>query len=345
MDLNTWWTQEPEQRYWMEVTNRPDVGADLHAPALDDTDSDTPSYSLVREVRDGDVVFHYEIVVAAITSWSVASGGYWEAETVWGTPRSSGPSGHPVAPYPRPGLWHGLHGPFALPQPLTRAELREVEATVRDVRAAVAAAHAGSLYYPFQLRKDGLRAAQGYLAKMPAQLVAALPKLAAVAAQAAPPPDLPTTGTVLADLGADYVPADEQAAQPDRDPFPVDPAVVERGVRSHAKLQNAVAAHVAAKGHRVTKPQANNPRWDVLWTDETVVWICEVKSLTAKNEERQLRLGLGQLLRYRHRLVREGVDARAVLAVEHEPADPEWQELCDELDVVLVWQGVLEERL
>jgi hypothetical protein len=345
VELNLWWAQQPEQRFWMETTGRHDVGADLHAPVLDDSHRETASYSLVREVRDGDVVFHYEKTASAITSWSVANGGFWQAETVWGTPRSTGPSGHPVPPYPRPGLWHGLHGPFPLPEPLTREELRDAEAEIREIRDAVAAANPGSLYYPFQLRKDGLRAAQGYLSKMPAELVAALPKLAAVAADAAPPPEVPTAGTPLADLGADYVPADEEAAQPDRDPFPVDPAVVERGVRSHAKLQNAVAAYAAAQGFHVKKPQADNPRWDVLWTDANVVWIAEVKSLTTKNEERQLRLGLGQLLRYRHRLLKNGIDARAVLAVEREPVDLEWQELCDGLGVVLAWPAVFEQRL
>lgn len=344
MGLNVWWAQQPEQRFWMEITNRGDLGADLHAPALDDSGRETPGYSLVREVRDGDVVFHYEKAREAITSWSIAHGGYWEAETLWGTPRSTGPTGHPVEPYPRPGLWHGLHGPFALPQPLTREEIRNADALIRDVRASVSAANPGRLYYPFQLRGDGVRAAQTYLSKMPAELVAALDVLAAVAG-VRNVPELPAAGVLPGGLGVEYVPADEQAAQPDRDPFPVDPAVVERGMRSHAKLQNAVAAHAASQGFAVRTPKANNPPWDVLWVDGPTVWFAEVKSLTAKNEERQLRLGLGQLLRYRHRLRTAAIDARAVLMAEHQPTDPEWQALCDELGITLVWPDVLQARL
>jgi len=34
-----------------------------------------------------------------------------------------------------------------------------------------------------------------------------------------------------------------------------------------------------------------------------------------------------------------------MLAVEHEPSDTEWQTLCDELGVLLVWSDVLAERL
>jgi hypothetical protein len=346
VDLNTWWADDPEQRFWMETTGRADVGADLHAPVHDDSGNETPSYSLVREVRDGDVVFHYEKRERAITSWSVAHGGFWEAETVWGTPRSTGRTGHPVAPYARPGLWHGLHGPFPLPEPLTLAELRAAEATIRQVRVAVEGAHSGAVYYPFQLRGDGVRSVQGYLSKMPTELVKALPKLAAVAATATPPPQIPRAGTSADELGEDYIPVDEEAAQPDRDPFSVDPSVVERGVRSHAQLQNAVASHVAAKGFKTKKPGQDDPPWDVLWTDDHgVIWFGEVKSLTAKNEERQLRYGLGQLLRYRHRLAKLGVESRAVLVVEYKPSDAEWQELCASLDVVVAWPDMFAERL
>src|SRR6185295_10360218 len=101
--------------------------------------------------------------------WSVAHGGFWEADTLWGTPRSTGPSGQRVTPYLRPGLWHGLHGPFPLAAWLTRDELNAAEATVRAVREEVNGTHPGAIYFPFQLRKDGVRSAQGYLSKMPAE--------------------------------------------------------------------------------------------------------------------------------------------------------------------------------
>lgn len=177
MNLHRWWQVDPLERYWMEITGRPDLGADLHAPRLDDNGAENPTYALVREVRDGDIVLHYEKSSSAITAWSVAQGGFWEEETVWGTPRSTGPSGAPVEPYAREGLWHGLHGPFCLDEPLNLAEIRSLEASVIDVLAKLEAKHGKPLYFPFQLRTDGLRAAQGYLMKMPLDLVDALPKL------------------------------------------------------------------------------------------------------------------------------------------------------------------------
>jgi hypothetical protein len=161
----------------MEITGRPDLGADLHAPRLDDSGAENPTYALVREVRDGDIVLHYEKSSTAITAWSIAQGGFWEEETVWGTPRSTGPSGAPVEPYPREGLWHGLHGPFYLDEPLTLTEVRSLESPVVDVLAELEAKHGKPLYFPFQHRTDGLRAAQGYLMKMPLDLVDVLPRL------------------------------------------------------------------------------------------------------------------------------------------------------------------------
>ena len=33
---NHWWDNNPEERYWIEITKRPDIGADLKAPQFDD---------------------------------------------------------------------------------------------------------------------------------------------------------------------------------------------------------------------------------------------------------------------------------------------------------------------
>jgi hypothetical protein len=340
--LPRWWAGEPAQRFWMEVTGRADVGTDLHAPQRDDAGHENWTYALVREVADGDVVFHYEKAKTAITSWSVATGGFWEEDTYWGTPRSTGPTGQPVQPYKRPGVWHGLHGPFRLPEPVILADLRDAEPQLRSLHARLEREHPGlSLYFPVQFRSDGIRAQQGYLVKFPREILALFPQLAGAAAGATMPPPVPDV-VKGHELGMAYVPADEAATQPDRDPFPVDPAVVERGVRSHAVLQNALAAHVESQGFEPRKPEHDDPPWDVLWRDgNSEVWVAEVKSLTPSNEERQLRLGLGQLLRYRHRLAAHEGIAHAVLMVEHEPNDPSWRDLCHELGVLLVWPEVL----
>jgi hypothetical protein len=48
-------------------------------------------------------------------------------------------------------------------------------------------------------------------------------------------------------------------------------------------------------------------------------------------EEKQLRLALGQVLRYAHQLEAKGKVVRGVLAVERRPQDRSWAELCTRL--------------
>lgn len=341
MDLHGWWQANPLERYWMEITGRPDLGADLHAPRLDDGGAENPTYALVREVRDGDIVLHYEKSSTAITAWSIAQGGFWEGETVWGTPRSTGPSGAPVEPYAREGLWHGLHGPFYLDEPLTLAEIRSLEGSVVDVLTKLEAKHGKPLYFPFHRRTDGLRAAQGYLMKMPLDLVDALPNLPDLFDDV--PSAFPVSPGPLnsGEPGEDYIPVDVAVPQVERDPFSVDPAAVERGLRSHRELQNLLAEKVAEIGYKPRRPQPLDPPWDLLWLNGEEAWVAEVKSLTTTNEERQLRLGLGQVLIYRQRLKQFHSSVMAVLMVEWKPLDPDWHALCDSLDVHLLWPDVL----
>lgn len=67
--------------------------------------------------------------------------------------------------------------------------------------------------------------------------------------------------------------------------------------------------------------------------------MAEVKSTTRANEEKQLRLGLGQVLRYCYLLRGASLHPRAVLVTERKPSDPGWIDLARDLDVTLVWPG------
>ena len=61
MQLNRWWAGRPAEIYWLETTDRADLGVDLRAPQRDDGGAENWSYALLTEVEDGDVVFHYEL--------------------------------------------------------------------------------------------------------------------------------------------------------------------------------------------------------------------------------------------------------------------------------------------
>lgn len=50
MAVARWWDDAPEQVYWLEITQRSDIGADLAAPQFNYRGDEYWSYALVREV-------------------------------------------------------------------------------------------------------------------------------------------------------------------------------------------------------------------------------------------------------------------------------------------------------
>jgi hypothetical protein len=157
-------------------------------------------------------------------------------------------------------------------------------------------------------------------------------------AGAPPGPSYRTTAPGSAsDFGRAYVPANESVQSAERDPFSVDPDAIDRGNRGHAATQNLLAAWVTEQGWTALSYRPGEPAYDIAWKTHTAVYVAEVKSLTSTNEETQLRLGLGQVLRYRHALApRFDLPVMAVLAVERRPADLTWHQLCDSVGVRLV---------
>jgi hypothetical protein len=234
--------------------------------------------------------------------------------------------------------------PFELKEQLTLAGLRADEERLRRVVERVEGVHQGSLYLPFQFRSDGLRMGQGHLFKVPEAVVSAFPQLQDAAPRDPAQVDRPRRSRGRAPAQRQYRRANETASVSEGDPFPMDPAIRERGLQGHAITQNQLADHVEALGFDPESPARDDPQYDLLWRDGEVIHVAEVKSLTESNEERQLRLGLGQLLRYRHGLA-EGDKSRAYLVCERKPSDPAWDELCSDLGVVLVWPAVLGERV
>ncbi|HEX4805066.1 MAG TPA: hypothetical protein VFU94_04125 [Conexibacter sp.] len=333
--IKPWWRDLPSERFWLEASHRTDRGIDLHAPIANKDGDPYWSYELVREVRAGDVVFHYDAGKMAIVAWSVATGDHWRQDAWWA---ARGTSSRDRAPVLQPHWFCGLNGPFELDAPLRRAALVAEGATIAAVRAQLPVAPGDKPYFPFQLRRDGLRIGQGYLFKLPAALVAHFPPLAAAVGESELR-DSPAADPAREPAGRGYRRADTTATVAERDPFPVDPAVVERSLRSHALLQNELADMVSAAGYEPRSPDGT-AFFDLAWHEEDVLWVAEVKSLTAANEERQLRLGLGQLLRYRHMLAGQAREVRAMLYVERRPRDNAWIEVCEAVDVVLRWPAL-----
>jgi hypothetical protein len=107
-------------------------------------------------------------------------------------------------------------------------------------------------------------------------------------------------------------------------------------VRGHARTQNELANFVRRQGLVPLRPTRNTPPFDLAWERSNILYFAKVKSVTTKNEEKQLRLGLGQVLRYKHLPGLSRPSVRAVLVIERGPTDPSWFDLCRSLGVILI---------
>lgn len=127
--------------------------------------------------------------------------------------------------------------------------------------------------------------------------------------------------------------------------FSLDPDAVDRGTNAHKDVQDQLADAVSARGWDPRSPSGSDPLFDIGWTVADTAWIAEVKSLTESNEDRQLRLGLGQVLSYAYLVDWGAVANRPVLAVERKPSSAYWPDLCASHGVKLSWPETFEEML
>ena len=142
-------------------------------------------------------------------------------------------------------------------------------------------------------------------------------------------------------------PYEEKITKPstkERDPFEVDPDVVDRATFAHKNLQNRVVEWLDFNGISPRQPKSTEPQYDIGWEYNKKIFLCEVKSLTDQNEEKQLRFGLGQLLRYSYKLELTGANVVGLLMVERKPQDEEWIGLCKKLNILVLWPALLSEQ-
>jgi hypothetical protein len=136
-------------------------------------------------------------------------------------------------------------------------------------------------------------------------------------------------------IGRPYQRATPNPSVRPADVFTVDSSARERALAGHARTQNALADHLAARGLKPRSPTPGEPDFDLAWDHGEMV-VAEVKSLSGTDPTQQLRLGLGQVLHYRQLLEVLYGPTRAVLAVEYEPPEV-WRTVCAGARVDLSW--------
>jgi hypothetical protein len=144
-----------------------------------------------------------------------------------------------------------------------------------------------------------------------------------------------------------YREANENPPDADNEAPPLkDPDSAGRGLAAHNRTQNQIADIVTAMGLVPPSPGANEPDYDIDWKVKDSFFVCEVKSLSPTTEERQLRIGLGQVIRYRQKLNAGGYEpVRALIATEIAPQDQSWNELCEKENIILIWPENAKEKL
>lgn len=177
MEIHRWWQDDSAQQFWLEITDRGDLGDDLNAPQTREDGKEYYGYSLIREVAGGDTVFHYDKRRMAIVALSQASGDIREDQVTWGshgaTARGSG-----VQPYVRPGWRRGLSDFRRFQPPTALAEIRALQPDIEAIFVKLEKRHGTPLYSPFELSQTrDLRPTQAYLSKVPAEVVKLFPDL------------------------------------------------------------------------------------------------------------------------------------------------------------------------
>ena len=148
-------------------------------------------------------------------------------------------------------------------------------------------------------------------------------------------------------IGRAYSDAREDTPDAEREiPRFRDPDGAGRGLAAHNRTQNGLADIIRNLGWLARSPVVSEPQYDLAWLANDMLYVCEVKSLTQDNEERQLRMAIGQIIRYRQQLTARGHEpCFAVVCTEQQPSDHSWHQLCEDEGIVLVWPEVAMARL
>jgi len=295
-----WWTDAPSELYWCEITDRPDVGADLKCPQANERGQDHWSYSLIRDIWPGDIVFHYWTPARAFVGASVAGGPLEERPIVW-APHGTVGRAKPELREPRPGWWLPLYGYREAGVPLWLRALHDpVEDTwIREwISERGEAAGRGSVKAPLQLYPGKLRASQGYLTKMPEAFVARWPELDTMAAQIEQAQEtLAPVGGVAPPPGA-VAPAEQLGARfkpkSETDYLAVVRAQVQHRTRRHERLVREAGEWLRDRGGVVSTPHPID-----LFLGGAVPILFEAKVVGQRADLAAVREAIGQLHEYR----------------------------------------------
>jgi hypothetical protein len=327
-----WWADDPSERYWAEITDRDDLGADLKCPQADESGKSYWSYSLIHEVWPGDVVFHYSTKEKAFTGASVAGGPVEERPIIW-TPHGTVGRSKRESREPRPGWWRPLYGFRRSSNPLSLAQVHNpkdelwIREWIQEKKRS-----SDTVAAPFQLYPGKLRAAQGYLVKMPQEFVERWPQLQALATA------LEASQDQLTDLGTIYpasspssrvTPSPTFKAKDDSDYLAFVKGGVQRRSRSHERLVRLAGERLKELDADIATPHPI----DLLITSPRTI-IVEAKT-TGRGPLFAIREAVGQLFEYRHFL--GPANAELCILLDQDPGGELLRYVEEQLGLLAIW--------
>jgi len=174
---NPWWESDPQERYWVEITSRENLGGDLLSPKTGQNGRPTPGYESMLHVQPGDIIFHYWQQLGqepAIVSFSQVVGIAFSSSIIW---RPHGKNAARMRPR-RSIAWQiPLGGMTDLTKVVTLSDLRSKSTKLKKIKDSLSTAHGDPVYFPFAWYDGQLRAQQTYLTKFPAAIVQLFPQL------------------------------------------------------------------------------------------------------------------------------------------------------------------------
>jgi hypothetical protein len=135
-------------------------------------------------------------------------------------------------------------------------------------------------------------------------------------------------------LGEAYREATEDTVIGSREPYLIDLSELDRATRLHARTQNKASEVIRRRGLSPMSPGPTDPQFDLAWCCSSGLVVAEVKTVQPANHIQQVRLGLGQVIEYRHRLSGTVSDPVVAVLILSAPPDPLMRDVCRTVQVI-----------
>lgn len=171
--MNEWWSSQPDQIFWVEITDRADLGKNIIAPQRAQAGKNTPGYELLNYVNEGDIVFHWwrkpsNSEERGFYGYSEVVGTLKEGIIPW---KSRGRYAESEVVGPKPAKYWNLTNFSEFQHPILIGDLNQRRDAIFELIDSLEKLHGKPLYFPFCRREGKVAANQTYFAKLPVELL------------------------------------------------------------------------------------------------------------------------------------------------------------------------------